>query len=124
LNQQVNIVATHLHNLELTQQGKRAELPDTEEIAADAAAAEDMLAKLQADNELADSVSGTVGMSSATAGMTAEEQALFAELEAADPKPDAAPTTTQAGAERTRAAPDSASRQPSQPQRRVDPEAT
>ena len=46
------------------------------EIATDAAAAEEMLAQLQADNELADSV-GTV----AHAGMSAEEQALYEELE-------------------------------------------
>jgi hypothetical protein len=78
LNQQVNVVSTHLHNLELSQQGQAANLPDSEEIAADAAAAEEMLAQLQADNELADSVSG---VSTATAGMTEEEQALFEELE-------------------------------------------
>ena len=78
LNQQVNVVNTHLHNLELTKQGEGAQLPDSEEIAADAAAAEEMLAQLEADNELADSVSG---VGPATAGMSAEEQALFEELE-------------------------------------------
>ena len=77
LNQQVNVVSTHLHNLELAQQGQVAQLPDSEEIASDAAAAEEMLAQLQADNELADSV----GSPAATAGMSAEEQALFEELE-------------------------------------------
>jgi hypothetical protein len=76
LNQQINVVGTHLHNLELTQQGQHAKLPDSEEIATDAAAAEEMLAQLQADNELADSV-GTV----AHAGMSSEEQALYDELE-------------------------------------------
>jgi hypothetical protein len=76
LNQQVNVVSTHLHNLELVQQGQSAKLPDSEELASDAAAAEEMLAQLQADNELAESV-GTV----AHAGMTAEEQALYEELE-------------------------------------------
>jgi hypothetical protein len=76
LNQQINVVGTHLHNLELTKQGESAKLPDSEEIASDAAAAEEMLAQLQADNELADSV-GTV----AQAGMSAEEQALYEQLE-------------------------------------------
>jgi chromosome segregation ATPase len=76
LNQQINVVGTHLHNLELTQQGTSAKLPDSDEIATDAAAAEEMLAQLQADNELADSV-GTV----AHAGMSDEEQALYEELE-------------------------------------------
>jgi hypothetical protein len=52
LNQQINIVSTHLHNLELVQQGQSAKLPDSEEMAADAAKAEEMLAGLEADAEL------------------------------------------------------------------------
>ncbi len=80
LNQQVNVVSTHLHNLELTKQGETAKLPDSEEIANDAAAVEEMLAQLQADSEIADSVSGITG-TSMTAGMSDEEQALFEELE-------------------------------------------
>jgi hypothetical protein len=93
LNQQVNVVSTHLHNLELTQQGEVAELPDSEEIATDAAAAEEMLAKLQADNELADSVGAGVGGSVATAGMSEEEQALYAELEAEHNPSDVKPVS-------------------------------
>ena len=76
LNQRVNVVATHLHNLELVRSDETAKLPDSEEIANDAAAAEEMLAQLQADNEVAQSVGGI-----ATAGMSEEEQALFEELE-------------------------------------------
>ncbi|HEY8668903.1 MAG TPA: hypothetical protein VIL86_19805 [Tepidisphaeraceae bacterium] len=76
LNQQINVVSTHLHNLELVQQGQSAKLPDAEEMASDAARAEDMLAELEAETELA----GTVG-AMAHAGMTAEEQALYEELE-------------------------------------------
>jgi hypothetical protein len=76
LNQQINVVSTHLHNLELVQQGQGARLPDAEEMTADAVKAEEMLAELEASNELA----GTTG-SIAHAGMTAEEQALFEELE-------------------------------------------
>ena len=76
LNQQVTVVSTHLHNLELVQQGATAKLPDSEEITADAERAEEMLAQLQADSELAGSV-GTL----AHAGMTDEEQALYEELE-------------------------------------------
>jgi len=76
LNQQINVVSTHLHNLELVQQGRSAQLPDAEEMTADAVKAEEMLAELEASNELA----GSTG-SLATAGMTAEEQALFEELE-------------------------------------------
>ena len=76
LNQQVNVVSTHLHNLELVQQGQVASLPNTEEMTADAVKAEEVLAELEANAELA----GTVG-SIGSSGMSAEEQALFEELE-------------------------------------------
>jgi hypothetical protein len=75
LNQQVNVVSTHLHNLELVQQGEVAKLPDSEEMASDAAAAEEMLATLQESSEMAESVGGVVGT-----GMSGEEQALYEEL--------------------------------------------
>ena len=82
LNQQVNVVGTHLHNLELVKQGQAAALPDPEEMAEDAARAEEVLADLQAGSELADSVGGL-----AATGMTDEEQALFDQLEAANAPP-------------------------------------
>jgi hypothetical protein len=76
MNQQINIVSTHLHNLELVQQGHSAQLPDSEEVASDAAKAEEMLAGLEADAEIAGSVS-----SISNTGMTAEEQELYDQLE-------------------------------------------
>lgn len=76
LNQQVNVVSTHLHNLGLVQQGHAAQLPDTEEITEDAVKAEEILAQLEADSELA----GSVGQI-ATSSMSDEEKALFDELE-------------------------------------------
>lgn len=116
LNQQINVVATHLHNLELLRQGKTAQLPDGEEMAQDAAAAEEMIAELQANSELAD----TVG-SSAGAGMSDEEQALYEELEQANK-----PTTTQSPASpQTESGPAKSSAIPGQtqpPQRRATPE--
>jgi hypothetical protein len=84
LNQQVNVVSTHLHNLELVQQGKSAKLPDHEEVAMDAAKAEEMLAGLEADAELAGSVGGI-----SNAGMSDEEQALYDELERENAPPAA-----------------------------------
>ncbi len=78
LNQQVNVVSTALHNLELVQQGKSAKLPTSEELTEDAVAAEEMLAELEADSEMAASVSAVSGGVS----MSDEEQALFDELEA------------------------------------------
>ena len=98
LNQQVNVVSTHLHNLELVQQGQSAKLPDSEEMANDAAAAEEMLATLQESSEMASSVGGV-----ASSGMSEEEQALYDELlrDNAPPAKDAtspASSSTAAGA--------------------------
>jgi hypothetical protein len=76
LNQQINVVSTHLHNLELVQQGQVAQLPSSEDLASDAAAAEEVLAELQANNELAGSVGSIAGT-----GLSEEEEALFQELE-------------------------------------------
>ena len=87
LNQQVNVVSTHLHNLELVQQGQVASLPNTDEMTADAVKAEEVLAELEASSELAGSV-GSIG----AAGMTPEEQALFEELERESGETNAAPT--------------------------------
>src|SRR5258708_35897198 len=53
LNQQVDVVSTHLHNLELVQQGQGAKLPDTDELTADAVKAEEMLAELQSNSKQA-----------------------------------------------------------------------
>ena len=77
LNQQINVVSTHLHNLELVRQGSVAQLPDTEEMTADAVKAEEMLAELEASNELAASTTVASGLG----GLTSEEQALYEELE-------------------------------------------
>jgi hypothetical protein len=76
LNQQINVVSTHLHNLELVQQGQVASLPNTDEMTADAVKAEEVLAELEANAELATSV-GSVGVTS----LSAEEQELYEELE-------------------------------------------
>ncbi|MFI5381526.1 MAG: hypothetical protein ACHRHE_19690 [Tepidisphaerales bacterium] len=76
LNQQINVVSTHLHNLELVQQGSSAKLPDSEELAEDAAKAEEVMAELQASYEVAGSVAAA-----GPSGMSEEEQALFEELE-------------------------------------------
>lgn len=77
LNQQIDVVSTHLHNLELVRQGQTAQLPDGDEVAADSAKAEEMLAELQAHSELAGSLGGITA-----SGMSDEERALYEELEA------------------------------------------
>jgi hypothetical protein len=125
LNQQINVVSTHLHNLELVQQGQGSRLPDSEEIASDAAAAEEILAQLQADNELADSVAGV-----AHSGMTDEEQALYEELERAAGGPettrlklDAADTGDAPQPPQKATEPARPARDTSAPVRRNEPEA-
>jgi hypothetical protein len=114
LNQQVNVVATHLHNLELVRQGKTAQLPNSDEMAHDAAAAEDTLAELQASTELAESVGSTMH-----SGMSAEEQALFDELE----KSSAAPAESAPAEAPQEIARPQPTRAPDPPQRKATPEA-
>jgi hypothetical protein len=130
LNQQVNVVSTHIHNLELVQQGNAAKLPDTEEITEDAVKAEEMLAELEANTELATSV-GTI----ATSGMSEEEKALFEELEretgtgeeAQEAAPGVEPRLAEKQPTRTAAIPAQRDAKPAEPSatpaRRVEPEA-
>jgi hypothetical protein len=94
LNQQVDVVSTHLHNLELVQQGQTANLPDADEMTADAVKAEEMLAELEAESELAASIGQTGGI----AGLNAEEQALYEELERETNPSKAAPASPAAAA--------------------------
>jgi hypothetical protein len=75
LNQQANVVAAHLHSIEMIKQGQSVKLPDSESMSEDAEEAEKLLAQLQADSEMADELS-TASVSS----MSDEEQALFDEL--------------------------------------------
>ena len=89
LNQQVNVLSTHLHNIELVAQGKSAQLPESEELQTEAEEAEKILADLQVNTELAGAMGVTGGY-----GMTDEEKALYEELEresaaqkAAEPEP-------------------------------------
>lgn len=76
LNQQVSVVGVHLHNLELARTGTAQGLPSSDEIAEDAAKAEQVLAELQASSELAE------GVGSGLTGISDEENALLEELEA------------------------------------------
>jgi hypothetical protein len=90
ISQQVNVVNTHLHSLELVKQGQGAQLPNSEELTEDAVKAEEFLAQLQTDAEVA----GSVG-SVASSGLSDEEQALFEELEREAATEKGGPTATQ-----------------------------
>jgi hypothetical protein len=121
LNQQINVVSTHLHNLELVQQGQTAKLPDSEEMASDAAAAEEMLATLQESGEMAESVGGVAATS-----MSAEEQALYEELLGESAASKSSATIAQPPAATTAARPSEPVSPPiasKQPPRRTEPEA-
>ena len=88
LNQQIDVVSTHLHTLELVQQGSNAKLPSGEDLTKDAEKAEEVLANLQADRELAGSITPP-----GAASLSDEEQALYDELQseiAVAPEPEAA----------------------------------
>jgi hypothetical protein len=60
LNQQVNIIATRIHNLTLIQHGQMAQLPSTEELAEEAVQAEEMLEQLKADADMVASLETTM----------------------------------------------------------------
>ncbi len=86
LNQQINIISTDIHNLTLLQQGKMAQLPDTEELTEHAVQAEEMLETLRADAELV----GGLGTGIEEQLTSADEQAILKEFEAADQQKSAA----------------------------------
>lgn len=78
ISQQIDVLGTRLHNLTLMQQGRSVALPSPQELAREAAEAEQVIAQLSTSADLAASVE--VGaMSSALA---AEEAAVFDELKA------------------------------------------
>lgn len=81
LNQQINIISTHVHNLTLIQQGQMARLPDTEELTQDAVKAEEMLENLRADADLV----GSLETGIADTVTSDEELAILQEFEAAAP---------------------------------------
>lgn len=83
LNQQINIISTDIHNLTLIQQGKLAELPDTETLTQHAVEAEEMLETLKSDSDLV----GTLEMGMEQSLVSADEAAILREFEEADAPP-------------------------------------
>ncbi len=77
--QQIDILGTHIHHLALEEQGKRIDLPDAEELTREAAEAEQMMAQLSANADLAAGIE--VGAQSPL--MAEEEAAILAEFEQA-----------------------------------------
>ena len=79
LTQQIEIIGTHIHHQTLTEQGKRVTLPKAEELTQQAAEAEQVMAELAANADLAASIE--VGAESAL--MAEEEAAIFEEFKQA-----------------------------------------
>lgn len=114
LNQQIDVAGGYLHNLELIKQGNSIKLPAGEDMAEYAAQAEEVLAELEAEAQVANEMTGSVTVS----GMSEEEQAMYDELMAEiKPKEEAktpASTATKEGASRTPAEPVAERAQPTQ----------
>jgi hypothetical protein len=94
LTQQIDILGTHIHHVTLEEQGKRVALPDAEELAAEAAQAEQIMTQLAANADLAASVE--VGAQSPM--MADEEAAILEEFKQAAQQQ--APESTAPAAER------------------------
>ncbi len=77
LSKQINIISTHIHNLELARTGSFAQLPTSDELTQAAVNAEEILEELSASDEL---VSGLeVGL--AEASISDDQAAILKELE-------------------------------------------
>lgn len=76
LAQQIDIIGTQIHNLTLAEKGRRAELPKAEDLTATAAQAEQVVAELSANAELARGIA----VNTTTPMMEEEEDAIFAEF--------------------------------------------
>ncbi len=72
--QQIDVLGTHIHHLTLAEHGRRIELPKAEELTRQAAEAEQLMAELAANADLAASIE--VG---ATSPLMAEEEAAILE---------------------------------------------
>lgn len=72
--QQIDIIGTHLHHLTLAEKGKRLELPKAEDLTREAAQAEQVVAELAANADLAASIEVT-----GETPMMAEEEAAILE---------------------------------------------
>ena len=89
--QQIDILGTHIHHLTLAEQGKRIELPKAEELTREAAEAEQMMAELAANADLAAGIE--VGAQSPL--MAEEEAAIMEEFKQAAAQ-SASPTAQKA----------------------------
>ncbi len=83
LSKQINVISTHIHNLELAKTGSAAQLPSSEELTEAAVNAEEMLEQTSASADLVNSLEVTM----AESAMSDDEAAIFAEFEKGEEKP-------------------------------------
>jgi len=86
MSKQINVISTHIHNLELAKTGEAAQLPTGEELTEAAVNAEEILERLGASDDLVSSLDVTM----AESAMSADEADILRELEA--PKAEAEPS--------------------------------
>ncbi|MCG8405498.1 MAG: hypothetical protein MI923_09910 [Phycisphaerales bacterium] len=82
LSKQINIISTHIHNLELAQTGNIAQLPSSEDLTEAAVNAEEILEQLNASDDLVSSLD--IGM--AESAMSDDEAEILRELEGDTPE--------------------------------------
>jgi hypothetical protein len=105
--QQIDIIGTHLHHLTLAEKGKRLELPKAEDLTREAAQAEQVMAELSANADLAASieVTGETPMMAEEEAAILEEFKQVAASQAAAPEaPAAEPAARASQEERAKAA--------------------
>lgn len=101
LSKQINVISTHIHNLELAQTGTVAQLPTGEELTEAAVNAEQILEELSASDDLVSSLE----VNMAETSMSDDEAAILRELEGDVPQEgesakassEAAPRETESG---------------------------
>ena len=86
LSKQINVISTHIHNLELAQTSSTAQLPTSEELTEAAVNAEEMLEQLNASDDLVSSLE--VGM--AESAISDDEAEILKELEGDAPESSSA----------------------------------
>ncbi len=110
VSKQINIIGTHIHNLDLARAGSVAQLPSGEELTEAAVNAEEILEQLAVGDDLVSSLD--VGM--AESAISEEEAAILAELEGDDEEASSGPQQAKAAEKADEA---------SEPQRREHGEA-
>ncbi len=80
LSKQINVISTHIHNLELARTGSVAEMPTGEELTEAAVNAEEIIEQLNVSDDLVSSLE----VSMAESAMSDDEAAILAELEGDD----------------------------------------